>query len=126
MQNVLILKNYPIFPHWFLFNIKKYNVLKIFSKLNLFLILFLLGFYIFQIGEITKSTFLNKSYQQEIEGIQAENLGLEAKTINVASFSKIEAKSEELNFVKVSDIKYIPITSDYLVKKDNDLRVLTK
>ena len=85
-----------------------------------------MGFYIFQIGEITKSTFLNKSYQQEIEGIQAENLGLEAKTINVASFSKIEAKSEELNFVKVSDIKYIPITSDYLVKKDNDLRVLTK
>jgi hypothetical protein len=82
------------------------------------LILFLLGLYLFQAGELTKSSYLIKSYGAEVEKLASGNVNLQGESINLLSLAQVEEKAEEFDFVKVEGVKYIPITVDYLVKKN--------
>jgi len=77
----------------------------------------LLSFYLFQIEEIIRISYLNKVYQQKIQEISDDNAFLRAQVRNVTSFENVEEKIKNLSFEKVEEIKYIPISSEYLVKE---------
>lgn len=90
---------------------------KIILGLLLCLVLFLLGFELFQIGEITKANYLKKAYQTELRELSEQNLILHQEVVELASLQSMEEKIKDPGFVRVSVVKYIPISDDYLVKK---------
>lgn len=77
----------------------------------------LLGFYLFQMGDFVRGNYLMKNYEQELKELTNQNLALQGTANNITSLEKVEEKVREFNFVKVSKVKYIPISSDYLVKE---------
>ena len=66
---------------------------------------------------MVRISWLEKNLVQEIEEISQENLILEAKVITFKSFGEVEKEVENLGFVEVEEIKYIPISPEYLVKE---------
>ncbi|MBZ9573069.1 hypothetical protein KJA17_02730 [Patescibacteria group bacterium] len=93
-----------------------------FGRLVLIMILFLtlplLAFYIFQVGIIIKGNYLVKIYNENLKSLSLENeiLGIEA--IQDLSLENVEKEIQKLNFVPVSEIRYIPVSYDYLVKEN--------
>lgn len=79
----------------------------------------LLIFYIFQIGNIIKLNYLINSSENELNQILAENLILDTTLRNFASLERVEKEIKNFDFVKVSKIKYIPISSEYLVRNNH-------
>ena len=80
------------------------------------LISVLLGFYLFQVSEVVKLSYLIKVYSSEAKKISEENSELQVKAAGLFSLDNAERKVGNLGFVKVSRVRYIPISSDYLVK----------
>jgi hypothetical protein len=85
--------------------------------LTVFVILPLLGFYLFQMGELVKETYLVNQYQGQLRELSEKNLQLEEKINSLLSLESMEKEIKELNFVEVSKIKYIPISDSYLVRE---------
>ncbi len=79
--------------------------------------IFLLGFYLFQVGDFVRGNYLMKNYEQELKELTNQNLALQETANNITSLGRVEERVREFNFVKVSKVKYIPISSDYLVKE---------
>lgn len=92
---------------------------RIIFALVLFGILPLLGFYLFQIGEIIKDNYLIKTYESEFEKSYNKIVSLQGGINTAFSLKNAEEKTKELNFVKVSEVKYIPISNDYLAKNSS-------
>ena len=82
-----------------------------------FSVILSLVFYLFQVGKIIEESYLIETYNKEVNTISEQNLLLEKKQTELLSLNNIEKKINELNFVEVSEITYIPISSDYLVKE---------
>ena len=97
------------------------------KKTSLYLVLLLISFlafsllifYLFQVERLTKESYLVKTYNQEIKALTWQNLALEKEQTELSSLENVEEKIRNLNFVKVSEVKYIPIYFDYLVKGMN-------
>ncbi len=81
-----------------------------------FLVLFLLGFYFYQVQDLVKNSYLFSSYQARLSQTQSQNLSFNQQAVETASLSKIEEQAIALNFVKNDKIKYIPLSNDYLVR----------
>lgn len=96
--------------------LKQRAVSKIILSVAVCLILPLLGFYIFQMGELIRGNYLIKEYRAEIDEVSSKNLTLQYKASNLLSLENIEEQIRNLDFVEVSEVKYIPITYDYLVR----------
>lgn len=84
---------------------------------TLFLIFSLLIFYIFQVGLVVKGNYLIRNYTQELKNLSIENEGLGIKATQNLSLGSIEKEIQKLNFVPVSEVSYIPISYDYLVRE---------
>jgi hypothetical protein len=76
-------------------------------------------FYIFQIEKVTESSYLIKSYTQQIRILTAQNQTLKERASSNLALSNMEKEIAKLNFVKTSQITYIPIVFDYLAKRGN-------
>lgn len=83
----------------------------------LFLIFSLLIFYVFQVGLVVKGNYLISNYTQELKNLLIENEGLGVETTQNLSLGSIEKEIQQLNFVPVSKVSYIPISYDYLVRE---------
>lgn len=81
-----------------------------------FLALASLILYLLQVEKLTKGSYLVKIYQKELKTLQEENFVLEKKETELFSLENIENKINQLTFVNVSEVKYIPISYDYLVR----------
>jgi len=75
--------------------------------------------YLFQVEKLTKASYLLKAYQQEIKTTAEQNLILQEQSSRLFSLVNLEEEIEKLNFVESSEIKYIPITFDYLARRSN-------
>lgn len=84
---------------------------------TLFLIISLLIFYVFQVGLVVKGNYLIRNYTQEVKNLSMENEEMGIKVTQNLSLGSIEKEIQELNFVPVSEIKYIPVSYDYLVRE---------
>jgi len=91
--------------------------LKLFWILGFVLVLSLSIFYVFQVNEITKETYLTKNYLKEIDSISQGNRILEINFAHTSYLGDIEKNVQTLNFEKVKKIKYIQILEGSLVTK---------
>lgn len=83
----------------------------------LFLIISLLIFYVFQVGLVVKGNYLIRNYTQELRNLSTENEGMGVKATQNLSLGSVEKEIQKLNFVPVSEINYISISHDYLVRE---------
>ena len=91
--------------------------LRIFGILGFCLILSLLMFYVFQINETIRGGYLIKNYLKKIDRLSQENKLLEINFAHISSLGNIEDKTKELNFEKITQIKYIQILESPLATK---------
>lgn len=91
--------------------------LKVFLILNLILITGLLVFYIFQINENIKNTYLIENYKGNLNKISQENKILENNLLKSNSLINIETLAENLNFEKMTDVRYIQMMGSSVVAK---------
>lgn len=102
---------------------KKSSELSNFLAQKIFLAIFglvaflLLSFYFYQIQELISDSYLLSNSQKELLKTQSQNLTFSQQNIENSSYTKIEQEILALNFVKNDSIKYIPLSSDYLVRK---------
>lgn len=101
---------------------KKSNELSNYLTQKIFLVIFgllaflLLSFYFYQIQRLISDSYLLSNAQKELLKTQSQNLTFSQQNIENSSFGKIEQEILALNFVKNDSIKYIPLSSDYLVR----------
>ncbi|MBU4298427.1 hypothetical protein KJ636_00050 [Patescibacteria group bacterium] len=88
-----------------------------FWRLSLFLIFALLGFYIFQLNEITKGMELVKNYDKELRKLSEENKLLEIKFSQLNSMANLGLLVEKLNFDETGKIDYIKIPEGVVATK---------
>lgn len=110
-MNYTLSLNPPIFLTF------KKGKLTIFWTLNLILVFVLLVTYIFQVGFLTKKTYLIKDYKKRINYLSKENEILEINFSKFNSLSNIENYLSKENFVKANQVKYIQILESSVVSK---------
>ncbi|TFB08176.1 hypothetical protein E3V08_05160 [Candidatus Atribacteria bacterium MT.SAG.1] len=79
--------------------------------------LFLLGFYVFQIKVVMGDDYKVEKYEKDIIEFSKNNLFLQMQVDKSNSLEDIETRIEDLNLVKVNEIKYIFISEDYLARE---------
>lgn len=93
--------------------------LKIIWIVSLALMLFLMFFYVFQIGTLTQGTYLIKDYGNRLKNLSEENKILEINLSKFESLKNIENYILSGNFVKTSagQVKYIQLLGGAVVAK---------
>ena len=117
MNNVSIL-NPPIslsFP----LTLKKRYSLKTFLILNIILIIFLIGFCIFQVNSLITEGYLVKNYEKQLNVLTVENKNLEIQFGKINSLENLNALVQSLNFEKVDKIYYIRVLEGQVAKEYN-------
>jgi len=69
------------------------------------------------VGLIVKGNYLIRNYTQELKNLSTENEDMGIKVTQNLSLGSVEKEIQKLNFVPVSEINYIPISYDYLVRE---------
>ena len=95
---------------------KKIN-LKFFWVFNFVIITSLLVFYVFQVNELTRESYLIKDRIKMLESLSQESKVLEINFAQSSSLENIKKMAEELNFKKTSTVKYIQVLEGVLVTK---------
>lgn len=94
------------------------NKTKIFLTVTSISIFLVFGLYFYQVQELVRDSYLLNNIEKDLLKTETQNLSFNQQNIEKSSFSKIEEAVLALDFVKNDSIKYIPLSSDYLVKAD--------
>lgn len=78
------------------------------------LIFLSLVLYVYQVNELTRGNYTIKNYEKEISNLSNQNAKLETSFAEIAFLGDIEQKAKNLNFRKITDIKYIQVLPSYL------------
>ena len=89
--------------------------MKIIFGLALVSFMSLLAIYVIQMGDLTGKSFVLNSHKAEIEELSGDNVNLHADSVSHYSLQDMESRINQLNFVKVEEITYIPIYPEQLV-----------
>jgi len=82
-------------------------------------ILPLLVFYVWQVNDLTKGSYLINSYQKQITQLSTENKNLEVSFAESSFLGQALVKIRALNFQKTTSVKYIQIP-------DNSVAIIKK
>ena len=82
-----------------------------------FAVVLLSAFYVFQIIEITRESYLVLDYQEEAQNLLQNNDGLEARFTENKSLNNIESLAQELNYEKIGKIYYIQTIDNVVATK---------
>ena len=72
----------------------------------------LLVFYVWQINNLTKGSYLINNYENQISKLSDENQNLEVSFAESSFMGQALTKIEALNFQKADSIKYVPNLDD--------------
>jgi hypothetical protein len=100
------------FPIGFKFNLN----LRIFWAISIILITFLLIFYVFQVNEMTRGSYLIKNDEKKITELSNENKNLQISLSQTNSLENLEKAVCGLGYTKVEKVKYIQILEGKVVK----------
>jgi len=116
MNNNVSVLNFPfIFRHRLFL---KWRIsLKIFLVFSSFVIIGLLGLYIFQVNVVVSEKYLIQKYEKQISEILKENQNLAINSTKLSSLTKVIKSLEELNFEKIDKIYYIRVLNNQMVAK---------
>ena len=82
---------------------------KQFCFVGFFLSLAMLVFYVWQINDLTRGSYLINSYEKQISQLTDENKNLEVSFAENSFLGQALIKIQALNFQKVTSVKYIQI-----------------
>ncbi|MCX6718602.1 MAG: hypothetical protein NTY81_03335 [Candidatus Staskawiczbacteria bacterium] len=74
-----------------------------------FMSLFLLVFYVWQINDLTKGSYLMNTYEKQISQLSDENKNLQISSAESSFLGQAVVKIQALNFQKTSSVKYMQI-----------------
>ncbi|MHA1499907.1 MAG: hypothetical protein ACTSRT_20450 [Promethearchaeota archaeon] len=78
---------------------------------------FLLMFYVFQIQVVMGNDYKVEKYEKDIMEFSKNNSSLQMEIDKFNSLEDIETRIEDLNLVKVNEVKYIFISEDHLARE---------
>ena len=113
MNNESILNPSMIFPLIFRWKFS----LKTVWFLGFSLIVFLIGFYVFQISYITRASFSVASYEKQIAGLNREFKDLQLNFSDTNSLSGLEEVLVAKGYEKVGKINYIQVLESAVATK---------
>lgn len=92
---------------------------KVICLAGFFMTLMLLIFYVWQINDLTRGSYLLNSYEKQIKQLTEENKNLEVSFAESSFLGQALQKIQALNFEKVTSVKYIqiPDSSVAIIKK---------
>ena len=93
---------------------KSFKLIELFSC---FAILSLSVFYIFQINQSTKNSYLAQIYQREVKVLLDETQELENKYTFVNSLENLLPAIQELELEKIKEISYLNLYPDKFAEK---------
>jgi len=83
----------------------------------------LLIFYVWQINDLTKGSYLINSYEKQITKLSEENKNLQISFAESSFLGQALVKIKALNFQKTTSVKYIQIpNSSVAVIQENNIR----
>ena len=83
-----------------------------------FAVMALSVFYVWQVNDLTRGSYLINSYEKQISNLSAENKNLEVSFAESSFLGQALEKIQALNFQKTTSVKYIQIPdSSVAVKK---------
>lgn len=112
MQNTLILNPSVSIKHLSF----KLNS-KVFWILSSVLVVSFLALYIFQINTVIRNSYLIKNYEQTLSTLSQENNILKINLSRSNSLDDIEKRVINLDFEKISEVKYIQILGSEVATK---------
>jgi hypothetical protein len=77
-------------------------------------LLLMLAFYVFEINELTKGTYLIKSYNKQISQLSMQNKVLKANSASSDFLAGVQAKVRDMGFQKTADIQYVQVVETQL------------
>jgi hypothetical protein len=77
----------------------------------------LLVFYVWQVQDLTRGSYLANSYEKQISKLSDENKNLQVFFAESDFLGQALVKAEELHFQKVTSVKYIQILDNSVAKK---------
>ena len=80
--------------------------------LGFFISLALLVFYVWQINDLTRGTYLTNNYEKQISKLSDENKNLEVSFAENSFLGQALEKVQALNFQKITSVKYIQVPAD--------------
>lgn len=92
--------------------------IKIVSNCFIFLILLLVGIYVFQIGSLTREKGLIKSYKNNAFSLTEYNKSLSIDFSKASSLSNIDNHLSNNNFIKPENINYIEVLGSSIVARN--------
>lgn len=90
-------------------------IFKIIFAMSLLSFMSLLTLYVIQMGDLTGKSFILNSFEAEAEELSGDNVNLHTTAGSHYSLQDMESRINQLNFVRVGDISYIPIYPEQLV-----------
>ena len=96
---------------------KTFNI-KIASNCFVFLILFLVSVYVFQIGSLTREKYLMKSYKSSIFSLSEYNKSLSIDFSKASSLNNIDGHLSSNNFIKPINVNYIEVLDSSVVARN--------
>jgi hypothetical protein len=83
-----------------------------------FLMCFLsLIFYVYQVNSLIAGKYLISKYEKEIETLSGENKKLELGFAENSFLGQVLSKTQDMNFQKITLVKYIQIPDSAIAKK---------
>lgn len=79
---------------------------------GIFMCLSLLIFYVWQVNELTRGTYVVNNYLKEISKLSEENKNLQISFAESSFLGEALAKIQALDFQKVTSVKYIQISDN--------------
>jgi len=76
---------------------------------GLIMSLFLLVFYVWQVNDLTKGSYLVNSYNKQISKLSDENKNLQVSFAESSFLGQALEKIQALNFQKTTSVKYIQV-----------------
>jgi len=92
--------------------------IKIASSCFVFLILLLIGFYVFQIGSLTREKGLIALYRNSIFSLSEYNKSLSIDFSRASSLNNISNHLSNNNFIKPKNINYIEVLDSSIVVRN--------
>jgi len=81
------------------------------------LVVALIGFYIFQINEITQASFFIANYEKQVQALNQESQTLEISFSGLSSAPTLEALLASANYEKVGKVYYIQMLEGMVAAK---------
>lgn len=90
---------------------------KFFLSLGFFSIIFLVGFYVFQISAVTQTSFTVANYEKKIANLDKEFKNLQVNFSDLNSLSGLEKTLVDKGYEKVGKIHYVHVLEGAVAAK---------